>query len=157
MPHAILIHQKAGNTNVIELHGNLLNLECVSRMRIGGCGNVYQVEQVSSNPPICPNCGNILKPSVSLYGEGINGRREAQEAIVESDLFIVIGTSLRTGPANELALIGYPYKEKPLKAWFGEFNPPADYDFNHVIVEPFNQSFPNHLANIVEKVGEELA
>ena len=59
-------HIHAGSKNVIEIHGNLYNLECT------GCGDRKSVKDYSklkSIPPGCSKCHSILRPRVVLFGE----------------------------------------------------------------------------------------
>ena len=58
-------HRAAGSQNVIDLHGDLRDILCTRcdfRTRIDD-------EQQFGIPPICPECGSILRPDVVLFGE----------------------------------------------------------------------------------------
>lgn len=92
------LHQKAGSSDVCELHGTTSRLYCV------GCGKEYTsdyLKQESENVPHCCECGSILKPKVTLYGEmldeGVVSRSIA--AIASAELMIIGGTSLAVQPA----------------------------------------------------------
>ncbi len=92
------LHQKAGSSDVCELHGTTSRLYCI------GCGKEYTsdyLKQESENIPHCCECGGILKPKVTLYGEmldeGVVSR--AISAIASADLMIIGGTSLAVQPA----------------------------------------------------------
>ncbi|MDX1533724.1 MAG: Sir2 family NAD-dependent protein deacetylase, partial [Nitrosopumilaceae archaeon] len=53
------LHQKAGSSNVLELHGSIIRIKCTS------CD--YQdniTSEFSSLPPKCVNCDKILRPDV---------------------------------------------------------------------------------------------
>jgi NAD-dependent deacetylase len=59
------LHQTAGSSYVLELHGNLRRLVCT------GCdyrNNPASFEGLPSLPP-CPNCGRPLRPDAVLYEE----------------------------------------------------------------------------------------
>lgn len=96
------LHQRAGNSSVIEFHGNAWTLICTD------CAVLYDTaEKVKSGiPPVC-SCGAILKPHVVFFGEPIPQEvaRLAFETAIEADLFMVIGTSGTVAPANELPLL----------------------------------------------------
>lgn len=93
------LHQKAGSSNVWELHGTVLRNYCMT------CGKQYGLEAVtqSSGVPRC-SCGGMLKPDVVLYEEGLDSHvlEESIRAIAQADLLIVGGTSLVVYPAAGL-------------------------------------------------------
>ena len=89
------LHTKAGNKNVIELHGSIYRNYCSK------CGEFYNVRDIlSHNIPTC-NCGGIIKPDVVLYEEGLSDSvmNAAITAISNCDMLIVGGTSLAVYPA----------------------------------------------------------
>ena len=93
------LHQKAGSKVVYELHGSVLRNYCMK------CGKFYGGEFVfnSKEIPKC-ECGEIVKPDVVLYEEGLDDEviRKSVEAIMNADLLIVGGTSLTVQPASGL-------------------------------------------------------
>jgi len=58
-------HYEAGSHNVIDIHGDYRNLVCPA------CGWRATVKDYStiSIPPLCPTCGNIVRPDVVFFGE----------------------------------------------------------------------------------------
>lgn len=90
------LHQKAGSTNVLELHGSVHRNFCMK------CGKFYDVTAVTgaSGVPLC-ECGGIIKPDVVLYEEPLNEDivSKAISAIAAADTMIIIGTSLVVYPA----------------------------------------------------------
>ena len=82
------LHQMAGNKNVLELHGSLKRWYCLS------CGK-------ASNKNFSCDCGGIVRPDVTLYGENLNQDvvNEAIYQIEQADTLIVAGTSLTVYPA----------------------------------------------------------
>ena len=94
------LHQRAGSTDVIELHGNILRVKCLE-----GCGVVQQGWQDDErSPPRCPRCGAPLRPDVVWFGEYLPERAllRAQQAAADCDLMMVVGTSALVYPAAEL-------------------------------------------------------
>lgn len=93
------LHQKAGNKNVIELHGSVLRNYCER------CHRFYGIESIinSSGIPTC-ECGGIIKPDVVLYEEGLDEDNitAAIEYIINADMLVVGGTSLGVYPAAGL-------------------------------------------------------
>ncbi len=90
------LHQKAGSTNVIELHGSVHRNYCMK------CRKFYDVTAVTGceGVPHC-DCGGMIKPDVVLYEEQLDERATtaAITAIGKADTMIIIGTSLVVYPA----------------------------------------------------------
>jgi NAD-dependent deacetylase len=95
------LHARAGSREPIELHGNILRSHCLEE-----CGSVYAEADAlpSGVPPVCPNCGAPLRPSVVWFGEAlpVQPLRAAQRAALECELMLVIGTSGLVYPAAGL-------------------------------------------------------
>jgi NAD-dependent deacetylase len=96
------LHQRAGNREVIEFHGNGQRLRCLR------CGKVFGQEAVSlaALPPRC-SCQGILKPEVVFFGEPIPepASQRAFELARTCEAMLVIGTSAVVAPASHLPLI----------------------------------------------------
>lgn len=94
------LHQNAGSTNVIEIHGNLSDHYCMD------CEARYDLDFALQyeNSAICERCGGFVRPDVTLYGEMLpdNALGNAIEALGDADLLIVAGTSLVVYPAAGL-------------------------------------------------------
>ncbi|WP_240421267.1 NAD-dependent protein deacylase [Paenibacillus periandrae] len=95
------LHQLAGSTNVLELHGS------VHRNRCMGCGALYPLASIieSRGPvPLCERCGELVKPDVVLYQESLDMEllERAANYIQQADVLIVSGTSLTVQPAAGL-------------------------------------------------------
>jgi NAD-dependent deacetylase len=92
------LHQRAGSTNVYELHGSIITIKCTV------C-NFKDTTTFSflSLPPLC-KCGNMLRPDVVWFGEALpqNIWNTAMEKSSSCDAMIVVGTSLAVSPANLL-------------------------------------------------------
>lgn len=90
------LHQKAGSTDVVELHGSVLRNHCLR------CGRFYDVSAVTAadGVPRC-SCGGVVKPDVVLYEEALDQSAvsRAVQAISDADLMLIIGTSLVVYPA----------------------------------------------------------
>lgn len=90
------LHQKAGSKKVYELHGSVLRNYCTR------CRKFYPAEFIrdTEGVPRC-SCGGIVKPDVVLYEESLEQHaiEKSVEAIYNSDMLIVAGTSLTVYPA----------------------------------------------------------
>jgi len=97
------LHRRAGSHRVLEVHGSLWRAHCRA-----GCGAVvepfpYPAPEV---PPRC-SCGDILRPSVVLFGEVLPGDVYAQavDDARASDAALSVGTSSSVWPAAGLPLL----------------------------------------------------
>lgn len=91
------LHQAAGSSQVVELHGNLLRTRCSS------C-NIDPFDD-RSNPaelPRCTRCGAPLRIDIVLFDEPMPARQEweAKRALRDCDLFLAVGTSGTVSPAS---------------------------------------------------------
>jgi NAD-dependent deacetylase len=95
------LHQRAGSRNTVEMHGNIRTTRCSNF----NCTLVpFEDDHVYSKPPLCPQCGSVLRPALVFFGEftDLRADREIKKAIRECDLFISVGTSGTVFPANQL-------------------------------------------------------
>ncbi len=108
------LHQKAGSSEVLELHGSIVKIKC------SVCDFKDEIiTEFSEIPPLC-KCGNILRPDVVWFGESLP-QKVWQKAIIfasQCDLMVIAGTSLVVSPANTL-----PIYAKQNKAILIEVNP----------------------------------
>jgi len=95
------LHQRAGSTRVIELHGNISRTKCFDEGII-----VTNWKDTGDVPPKCPNCGGLLRPDVVWFEEPLPEAEieRAANASRTCDLFLSIGTSTVVYPAAALPL-----------------------------------------------------
>ena len=94
------LHQAAGSSRVIELHGSADRYYCTN------CGKTYGREFIleQNGVPVCSACGRLVRPDITLYGEALDGFSfaDAEREISNADVLIVGGTSLTVNPAASL-------------------------------------------------------
>ena len=97
-----MLHQKAGSSNVYEVHGSPILHHC----RL--CGDEKTFEEVlamlkGSGVPKC-KCGGTYKPDITFFGESLpeEAFTASQSLAIKSDVFLVLGTSLTVFPAAGL-------------------------------------------------------
>jgi NAD-dependent deacetylase len=110
------LHHEAGNTNVIEYHGNHRWLVCTN------CSRRIPLARdiVTMLPyPRCEKCNSPLKPDVVFFGEGIPmaAMIRAGEEADACNVMLIIGTSGVVYPAAEI-----PYTAKSKGAIIVEIN-----------------------------------
>jgi NAD-dependent deacetylase len=99
------LHQAAGSTDVVELHGSIRRYKCLD----GGHSGFTRADFAGQIevPPRCPRCGDLLRPDVVWFGEMLPEAALAR-AYAESqrcDAMLVVGTSGEVQPAASLPFI----------------------------------------------------
>ena len=96
------LHQMAGNSDVIEFHGNMAWQRCME------CDTHYKTSRVDITeiPPRC-DCGGILRPNAVLFGEMIPKEAlwRSRQVATDCDVMLVIGTSAVVQPAAMLPVV----------------------------------------------------
>lgn len=96
------LHERAGSTNILHLHGNIRFAKSSGPNQekkyypINGW-ELKMTDLCDDNYP--------LRPHVVWFGEDVPLLEEAAQKCIESDILIVIGTSLQVYPAASLAYI----------------------------------------------------
>ena len=106
-----MLHQKAGSSNVYEVHGSPIHHHCRQ------CGDEKTFDEImemirstptpgtytSATVPRC-RCGGVYKPDITFFGEMLPEAafQSAQSLAIRSDVFLVLGTSLTVFPAAGL-------------------------------------------------------
>ena len=91
------LHQKAGSKRVLDYHGNISLLRCISCDSRFGLGE-FDLQRLLAEdrlPPVCPKCNGILKSDIVHFNEAIppDVSRESQEEAGKCDLMLICGTS----------------------------------------------------------------
>lgn len=100
-----LLHTKAGNKKVYEIHGSPALHHCMK------CRMVYTYAEISpmvlgGKVPYCDHCGGLIKPDIVFYGEGLDEEllNKGFSDFESSDLVLVLGSSLTVQPAASLPM-----------------------------------------------------
>jgi len=97
------LHQKGGSKNVIEVHGTLQTASCLFCHKQETISKVIEDVQQGLLPPRCEDCGEPVKPDITLFGEAMPPTyQQALEEVQKADGMLVIGSSLLVSPANML-------------------------------------------------------
>ncbi len=95
------LHRKAGSKNVLEIHGSLREIYCMT------CKREYIAPDIpQGDTPRC-SCGGILKPNTVLFGEQLPEGilAEAEYYAGSCDVMLLIGTSAVVYPAAYLPVL----------------------------------------------------
>lgn len=116
------LHQAAGSSNVVDLHGRLDLVRCMgcerripreelqqelltrnpgwvdldAREAPDGDADLDGLDFSSFEVPACAACGGLLKPDVVFYGESVPRERvaTAMQGVRDADAMLIVGTSL---------------------------------------------------------------
>jgi NAD-dependent SIR2 family protein deacetylase len=116
------LHQRAGSTNVVDLHGRLDIVVCLAchtryrrewlqrelarmnpnwaddtdRIAPDGDADIEDVDFEAFDFPACPRCGGLLKPDVVFFGESVPAQRRAAatDMVETADGVLAVGSSL---------------------------------------------------------------
>ena len=112
------LHERAGSTEVVHVHGSLFACRCDT------CGRAHEAEVVDLDtdridPPEC-DCGGLVRPGVVWFGEALpqNAFAEATARAEAADVFVLVGTSGVVYPAA-----GLPHIARAAGATIVEINP----------------------------------
>lgn len=97
------LHQRAGSTGAIRLHGDILADRWLSPCpRPTACDTAWAV---AGEPPMCTDCGNAVRPGVVWFGESLPlaALQRAEAAADGCQVMLVVGTSGAVWPAAGLA------------------------------------------------------
>jgi len=97
-----LLHERAGSSDVIEVHGSIRECVCLT------CGSRYALPDVlrmldGAAVPRC-TCGSVLKPGVVMFGELLDSESidRAFQLARNADLMLVVGSTLEVQPVAGL-------------------------------------------------------
>lgn len=95
------LHRRAGSASLCEVHGNLWALKCIS------CGYTGRLPSPAVGVPICPSCGDHLRPDVVWFGENLDRAimLDVYSELERADVCIVVGTSALVQPAASFPLL----------------------------------------------------
>ncbi|MDR2119885.1 MAG: NAD-dependent deacylase [Tannerella sp.] len=103
------LHERAGSTRVIHLHGELMKSCAVNNLK-----TPYDIPPDSPDLHVgdTDNDGYQLRPFIVWFGEAVPMIDPAIEWVKAADIFVIIGTSLKVYPAA--GLLNYVRSGKPV-------------------------------------------
>lgn len=99
------LHERAGSKNVLHLHGEIFKMRSVK--------NAFKTYEIRGDIYLgdVADDGSQLRPFIVWFEEPVPMIEEAARIVAQSDIFVVIGTSLQVYPAA--GLVNYAKKEIP--------------------------------------------
>jgi NAD-dependent deacetylase len=137
------LHVRAGNTKLLEIHGNIFTARCTS------CQKTFKLEEIPKQIPVlCKYCGALARPHIVWFGETYDMEilRKAREFLLNADLIFIIGTSGQVGVPVQLA-------SEAIKrgAYSIEINPETSTISNQV-----DMHFANASGEILPEIWQEI-
>ena len=90
------LHEMAGSSNVIHLHGSLTKA-CNERKT-----RIYDIAYRDINEGELADDGSFLRPFIVWFGEAVPLIEDAINIIYDTDILVIVGTSLNVYPAANL-------------------------------------------------------
>lgn len=112
------LHERAGSSSVLHLHGELLKVRSVANEK-----NIMHWK-TDLNLGDCDEKGNQLRPHIVWFGEAVPLIEKAIEIIETADILVIIGTSLQVYPAA--GLMNYVNQNVPV--YYIDPKPATIYD-----------------------------
>ncbi len=136
------LHERAGSQSLVHMHGELLKSRCTSCCTVADCVKDLSVEDH------CDHCGTqgSLRPHIVWFGEMPFEMDRIQQALMQCDLFISIGTSGNVYPAAGFAQQAAHAGAHTLQLNLEASNTPGS----------FNQSFFGPATELVPEVVDKL-
>jgi NAD-dependent deacetylase len=100
------LHEKAGSSNVLHLHGELLKVRSIKNH------NYILDWEIDLNFSDVDDKGHQLRPHIVWFGEEVPALEEAVSIVEKADILVIIGTSMQVYPAA--GLMHYANQEIPV-------------------------------------------
>jgi len=107
------LHEKAGSLKVLHLHGELLKVRSEKRSDL-----VYEWHEDLNFGDLAED-GSQLRPAIVWFGEAVPLLEQSAEIIAQSEIVIIVGTSLQVYPAASL----YHYAPEDSTIYYVDKNP----------------------------------
>ena len=115
------LHEAAGTDEALRLHGSIWHVRCATPCRGGATAWRDARVPLESLPPLCPHCGELLRPHIVWFGEALEPSvLDRATAVTDCDVFFAVGTSAVVYPAA-----GLLHEAKRRGAFTVEINPEA--------------------------------
>lgn len=103
------LHERAGSTNVLHLHGELLKVRSMTNEE-----RVYTLtpDNLDTTVDTRDPYGDPVRPHIVFFQEDVPNFSPAVDIVKQADIFVVIGTSLNVYPAA--GLLFYVPKDVPI-------------------------------------------
>jgi len=159
------LHWQAGNTRVIEVHGNLMRFRCLAcyskkkfkKEEVVSLGrNVAaalgkgELQGLLPILPKCP-CGSPMRPDVVMFGEAVQDLQQAMDEASKCDVLLILGTSGVVYPAATVPIVA-----RRAQARIIDINP-GESAFSTIIDVQIRGNSGKSLPRVLESVKGKLS
>jgi NAD-dependent deacetylase len=138
------LHERAGSSNILHLHGELLKARStLSEVDIFGCRQDIKIGDLCKK-------GYQIRPHIVWFGEAVPLLKEAISLTEKAAILIIIGTSMQVYPAA--SLINFVESDVPI--YFIDPNPNIDTKSQPnltVITKTAVEGVPSLVASLIDK------
>jgi len=134
------LHERAGNKNVLHLHGELLKARSEKNNQL-----IYEWKNDLNLSDLADD-DSQLRPHIVWFGEDVPEIKNAAKLVSEADIFIIVGTGMQVYPAA--GLVGYLKPETPI--YYIDPDPSVFHTQNPLQV--FEEKAGEALPKLVEKL-----
>lgn len=135
------LHERAGSTNVLHLHGQLRMSQSSANPTM-----VYPIEGWELKMGEKAEDGSQLRPHVVWFGEAVPNIEKAAEISATADYYAIVGTSLNVYPAAGLVA----YAPKECSVWLVDPNPSASSGIPRLTV--YAEPASSGVAKMIEEI-----
>ena len=140
------LHEKAGSSNVLHLHGELMKVRSMTHPE-----RVYELKEdnLHTSPETRDEYGDPVRPHIVFFQEPVPNIEPAVEMVSQADIFVVIGTSLVVYPAA--SLINFVGRDVPI--FYIDPNPaPVPKNSNVTVIAKTASEGMKELAEILKNM-----
>lgn len=119
------LHERAGSTRVMHLHGELTKVRSVAYPEL-----IYDWPDDVTEEDRCER-GARLRPHIVWFGEAVPMLEPAVELVASADVVVIVGTSMQVYPAA--GLVGYARAGVPV--YYIDPNPNISYELRQKLEE----------------------
>lgn len=107
------LHQRAGSdpSRVVEIHGTIHEVMCLACDDRAPMEVALERVRLGEDDPACRSCGGILKSATISFGQSLDqmALSRAEEAALECDVMLAVGTSLGVYPIASVVPIAHAH------------------------------------------------
>ncbi len=119
------LHEKAGSTNVLHLHGEINKMRTCISEEIYDWEPDFEIKIDSRTKD-----DEQLRPFIVWFGEAVPNMDKANKIAQQADIFVVIGTSLQVYPAANI--VSYVRTDIPIYVVDPNYTPTYDLMCTHI-------------------------
>ena len=137
------LHEKAGNSNIYHIHGQINQAVCLN------CGHIIETFGDVDTETICPQCNiqGMMKPNIVFFGENLLCMDKVEDLLRKCDLFISIGTSGVVFPAAAFVQTAKYYSADTIEF---TLEPTANnFYFDRHVFGPAGKTFPPYVEELI--------